>query len=1109
MGHTKIESKFWLNNYCNEYYLIKTAIKKKLNFTIMKQKVLLLFSALLLLTQLVSAQGITTGIISGRVTDSKGAILPGVTIEAVHQPSGSKYSTSTRGDGRFNLPGVRVGGPYTITISFIGYGKEVINDGMVGLGESLTLNVTLKDASQQLAEVAIVGSKGDKTLNSKKNGAGLLINRSTIDNLPTISRSLTDFTRLVPQAGSQGMLGKGAKSNNISVDGAAFNNAFGLGFETNNLPGTNTNAQPISLDAIDQIAVDLSPYNVTQGGFTGASVNAVTRSGDNEVRGSVYDFFRNQNLVGAKVKDVTITKTPFNENTFGFRIGGPLIKNKLFFFANYEQFSNTQPGANFQAAAPGLSGGNISNVKASDLDALGSYLQSTYNYNAGAYQNYNLATKNKKFLLKLDWNIDDKNKVSIRYNQLNASATFGATSTLSAIGFNNNGYIRYNDIYSITGEWNSTISNKISNRFFSSYTSQPDYRGYFGDLFPTVNINDNGNTYTFGTNFAALDNHVSQSITQLQDDITFNLDKHKLSAGVTYQYLNFSNQFTLNPLGTFTFSTLANFYNSSPLGTQTPIGTSTGKGLPSAYTLGYTVQPGNPVTIDHPRFSQTGLYVQDEFFPATNFKITAGLRADVTAFLNKPEDNTAVANYSFQNATGGVKTYNTTHTPGKKILVSPRIGFNWDISGDRSLQLRGGSGLFAGNIPFVFIEKAYAINGLNEGAISATNAAAAAAYPFNPNPKAYVPANGTLAPNYELDLVSPNFKMPQTWRSTLGLDARLPGNVVSSTEAVYSKDINSPYYLNANLNYNTATTATDGRLQYASNRINRNITGAYVLGNTSYGHQIFLTQSFNKQFDTNFAASVAYTYGISKDAFTFRSTTPGGAFNAIPVVGNPNIPVESYGDFDLKHRIVGSINYKINYAKNKMASSIGIFFEGAQQGRGSYTYGGSGDVNKDGTAINDLIFVPATQSQINLVASSTATVQQQWDALNTFISDSKYLSSRRGQYAERDGILLPWYFQTDLKFAQDFSGMLHTNKNTLEFTVDILNFTNLLNKNWGVLNTIANPTPITALTSTTFQVNPALLQRGEFIQDNGLSSVSNPASSSRYRIQFGVRYLFN
>lgn len=508
--------------------------------------------------------------------------------------------------------------------------------------------------------------------------------------------------------------------------------------------------------------------------------------------------------------------------------------------------------------------------------------------------------------------------------------------------------------------------------------------------------------------------------------------------------------------------------------------------------------------------SQLAIYVQDEFFATKAFKITTGVRVEVISFIGGPADNSSIHGMNFQNAKGEVEKYNTSTTPGTKLLVSPRIGFNWAVTQNRSVQLRGGTGIFTGNVPFTYISATHGLNGLNEGSIVATNTAAAN-YPFNPTPGAYIPSNRATSSSYELDLVSKNYKLPQSWRSTVGIDWKLPANLVASVEFIYSKDINAPFYRNANLNTTTAITAPDGRLQFASNRINSNITGAYILDNINMGRQFFLTAALSKQLSLNWMASLAYTYGNSKDGFNFRSTTASGAFNALPVIGNSNLPVLAFSEFDLRHRVVGSFSYRFNYLNDKVSTKIGLFIEGAQQLRSSYNYGGTGDVNKDGATINDLIFVPKDISQINLVASATATVQQQWTALDAFISGSKYLNSRRGQFAERNGVLFPWYFQADAKLTQDFTALLLKNKtkNTLELTVDILNFTNLLNKNWGTYKVLSNVTPITALSPSIFQVNPVLLSQAEFVPDTKLSATINPAASSRYKVQFGIRYSFN
>ncbi|MEC3874217.1 TonB-dependent receptor [Chryseobacterium salviniae] len=1053
-------------------------------------------------------QNVTTGSISGTVSNEKNENLSGAIISAIHQASGSKYLTTSGESGNFTLQNLRVGGPYIITIKKDNYKTDEITNVKVILGEDLLINSILFSKTASIEEVTVKG-KRSKILTSSKNGSGIALGLNEISSMPTISRSINDFTRLTPQAGSVGMLGKGGKTNSITVDGAAFNNTFGLGMESANMPGGNTNSQPISLDAIEQISVDLSPYNVKQGGFTGGGINVVTRSGDNKFRGSVFTFFRNENLIGNKVRNLTVGRTDFTETTYGFRFGGPIVKNKLFFFTNFESVESTMPGASYVARRNDASGDNISNLLASDLDALSNFLINTYNYNPGQYENYGISNKSKKLLAKLDWNINDKNKFSLRYNQLNSSSDFGSTSTLNAVGFSNNGYQRFNEIYSITGELNSNISDKITNRAFISYTSMPDYRKYLGDIFPLVTINDKGKTYTFGTNNAARGNTIEQKILQIQNDFSYKLNKHLISAGLGIQNFDFSNTFTLNPQGTYIFNSLADFYNAAPQGSPTPVGISSGLGKPSAYSINYTLQPGNETTYIGSGMNQFSFYAQDEYALSKKFKLTFGQRIEMVSFKGNVAINQNVEHMKFQDANGAEMNYSTGNIPGARVLFSPRLGFNLDLSNNRSLQLRGGTGIFTGNSPFTYISAAFGTNGLNEGSIFATGPAAAN-YPFSTNPSAYIPSNPMVNTTYQLAFVSKKFKMPQVWRSTLGIDWKLPKNFVVSLEGIYSKDMNAPFYQNINLNSAT-TTILNGRERFTSNRINQNVTGAYLLTNIDMGYQYFITATLNKQFSSDFFINLSYTYGEAKDGFSFRSTSPAGAYNALPVVGNGNKPVLSHSEYELKNRLVLGGSYKLKYLGGKLGTTIGLFFEAAQQGRSSYVYGGTGDVNGDAVIGNDLIFVPGDLSQINLVASPNATVQQQWEALDKFISNSGYLKSRRGQFAERNGVLNPWYSQIDLRLSQDFTGFFFKNKaeNTLQFTVDILNFTNLLNKNWGTYKVLSNPMPITAVSPTTFQVNPSLLSNSEFVPDTSLNSAINPAASSRYRIMLGLRYTFN
>lgn len=1048
---------------------------------------------------LLFAQGVTTSSVSGVVDDMDGALI-GVNIEVVHEPSGTKYGTITNMDGQFVCTGLRVGGPYKLTFSYVGYRTQIIKDVNLALGENASFHIKLEQDSQQLGEVVITGNKASTMKRSLNAGVGMVINDNALTSLPTVSRSISDFTRLLPQAGANGIMGRGGKSNNVTVDGATFNNTFGLGSENAGLPGSTAGAQPISLDALDQIAIEASPYDVKVGGFTGAGINVVTKSGDNTFRATVYDYFRNQKMAGHKVGDGELSDDDYFKNTVGFNISGPIVKDKLFFFANFEQNNETSPISNYKLG-DGSGTGNISSVSAEQANELRDFLVNTYGYDPGNYQDVNKDVKSTKFLVKLDWNINDDNKMSVRYNQLNAKSLNGSLSGRTNARFSDLLYWRNNDIYSITTELNSKLNDKLSNKFFISYNSMPDYRKQYAGLFPQVTITNNGANIIFGTDKAAYNNRVDQKIFQLQDEITYLYKSHKFTAGVNWQYMNLSNNFTHNPLGAFTFNTLEDFYNSAPAGTNTPIGVSTGLGRPTRYELSYTTQEGRLVTLSNPKISQLAIYLQDEIKFSPRFNLNAGLRFDWVSIVNTPQDNEAVHNMVFQDAAGNAKYYNTSKVPNSSLLVSPRVGFNWKLDEEGSLVLRGGSGLFTGLIPFVYLEKMYGINGMNEGSMTITNTDDLQNYPFNPEIAHYKPAAGAANSTYELDLVDQDYKMPQTWRSSLAFDYNAPYAWKFTLEGVYSKDFHNPYYINANLDQNTVTTGANGRLYYTNDRLNEAVTGAYVLEECNKGYSYFITASAKKSFDFGLSASLAYSFGETKSPFEFSSTTPKSAFNGAPTAGNPNKPELSYATYDLRHRIVGDASYTFSYAKKKLYTTIGLFLNASQQGRTSYVYGGSGDVNGDGATGNDLIFVPAKQSDINLVEytsnGKTITVAEQWAALNNFIEKSPYLRNQRGKFVERNGSIAPWYCQLDLHLAE---GINLGKDHRIEITCDILNIMNMFNKNWGVIKTASNATPITAVSNNTFTVNPTNLANDEY--------VPYLDASSAWSMQIGLRYIF-
>lgn len=1047
------------------------------------------------------AQGVTSGAISGTVVDIDSQVIQGANVVVEHLPSGTKYGTITNDQGRFRLPSVRIGGPYEVTVTYLGFKDSVTENITISLGETYNINVVLYEDSVEL-QMVLLTVDPDAIITSSSIGASSKFNARKISEIPNLDRSTQGFVRLTPQAGSNGFLGQSNKQNFVTIDGASFNNAFGLG-GSYLLPGGNTNAQPISIEAIEQVQVSLSPFDVRQAGFTGTGINTVTKSGDNEWRGSVYSFFRNQNFVGHKVEDDEIDRTDISNTIAGFTLGGPIIQNKLFIFANYEIARNSAPLFNTVAGRPGLSGDNVSSVQAVEIEALGDYVSNQYDYDVGRYEGYYRDTNSDKFLIKLDWNISDNHKATLRYSQLTSSLTHvdaGFSST--RVSLENFGWSRNLDIRSVVGEINSALSDNVTNRFFISYNSQPEFREpQNGRVAPFTQINDNGLRFTFGTHPAALENRVNQRFLQIQNDLTWFKKNHKFTTGVSIESMNFTNEFTLFNNGFYIFNSLESFYNNSPAGTTTPVGASKGDGLPALFRYRFPLDNSRDSTFTQPKFSQLGFYLQDELDIDDNFELTAGIRFDITSFINSPNENATVTTLNFQNENGGIESFNTAQLPNAKLLISPRVGFSWRLL-DRKIQLSGGSGIFTGRIPFVFIEKQFSQNGLVEGEINEANFDGSNTvivnYPYVADVSAYRPSGASAISTFTLALVAPDFKMPQVWRTDLGIDYKIAENLVASTEFIYSKDRDAAYYRNVNLDHVDAGTGANGRFVFRDRRIHDNISGAYVLDNTNKGFAYSLTGKLEKEISNSWSGSLAYSYNRAKNVNDLNSSLPDRAYDRSPTSGNGDLEVLSNSLYGPRHNFIGSFAYIANW-RAWTNSTFSFFFKGAQDARFSYVYSSS-DVNGDGSNRNDLIYVPVNQSDINLIDNGNFTAKQQWDALNDFIERSTYLSGRRGQFAERNGLEAPAYFQIDFRLLQDFTIKIGKNNHNLQFSWDVFNLTNLLNRDWGIIETPRTLNPIRAASANTFTVNPNVLNQSEFI--------NNTSEVSRWRMQFGLKYSF-
>lgn len=1083
-----------------------------------------LLTVCLLVAAVVARTQETTSEIAGVITGEGGKGLTGATITATHNPTGTVYTTTSRKDGRFNLPNLKIGGPYSLTVSFVSYKEEKKSDVFLTLGEEYKADFNLKPSVATGETVIVSASRLDRVFNSGRTGSQEIIGRVQIERLPTINRSLQDFTKLTPSANGLSFGGRNGAYNNVTVDGANFNNAFGL----SSTLGGQTSSQPISLDAIEQIQVSISPYDVRQGGFSGAGINSVTRSGTNQFKGSVYTYIRNPDLQGYKVKTNKIAKPEFDYNLRGASIGGPIIKNKLFFFVSGEQERVSEPATTIRARKPGETAipGVISQAEADTLEKLKSFLMSKFGYNPGSYDGYNYETQSDKLTVRLDWNIDTRNKFTLKYNYLKSSRNIAASNSGAPGGnrqpgdfglpFSGSGYTINNNFNIVIAELNTKFSNSMNNKLQVGYTALRDFRASLaGGDFPLVDILNpvNGRTLTsFGYEPFTYNNVLNTDVFQVSDIFTFYKGRHEFTAGTQNYFKKFKNGFAPNYEGVYTFPSLTAFYNS----------VNTGAASATSYSLQYSLLPGGEFPFAKVSAKEIGFFVQDKFRPVDNLTVTMGLRFDIPSFGSSFQSNPNVPNLSFRDG----KKYDAGAKPGTNALFSPRLGFNWDVFSNRKTQVRGGIGVFAGPPPFVWISNQASNNGVQFGSFTRNNVA------FSSNINEYRPAAGAANTAYNLVFTDKGFKYPQVLKTGVAVDQKLPKDFVITAEMTYSKEVNAVYFENVNLpSTGTAFAGPDKRIRYSSTKIysgaggatvtNPNIANAILMKNSNEGYAYNFTLQVQKS-TRRFYGSAAYTYSNSK------SLNDGGSIAASmwrdrPVSGDPNAAETGYANFYQPHRFIAQASYKFEYGKY-FGTSVGLIFEAAPAGVGSYTY--SGDVNNDGTGgNNDLIYIPRDQSEIVLVPvntgggaiTDTRTPAIIWNQLNNFINQDAYMSSHRGSVAERNGVVLPFYKRLDLNITQDFYVKAGKNKNTLRLTFDVVNFGNMLNKNWGNYKTFNNTNFLKYEGLVTAAGDPNLGKpRYSFVYQDAANQIpyvnsfrDNTSILSRWQAQIGIRYIFN
>jgi len=1071
------------------------------------------------------AQGVTTAAIAGVVTDSSGAPLEGARVVALHGPSGTAYAAVTRADGRFTIPGMRVGGPYRVRVALVGYRQEVQDQIQLTLGGTADLRFALTRATLELEPVTVTATS-NPVFSAERTGAATTISTAQIAHLPTISRRIEDLLRLTPQYSPMSFgfsfAGQDNRLNNMTIDGSYFNNSFGLAGQ----PGDRTGVAPVSLDALQQLQVNVAPYDVRQGNFVGAGINMVTKSGTNDVTGTLYYNTRNNDFVGTDAGPNTFNPGTFKYHDIGVALGGPIIRNRLFFFGSFEDDGQTLPGTTFLARSDPTQpvGGSLTRVLASDLDALSSYLKTNFNYITGPYQGYDFKVPSTRFLARLDYNLNDRNKLSLRYNLLNSSSDillsnsaslgFGnRRSSLDALNFANSNYAILENIRSIVGEWNSSLGRNMSNNLIVGYNESDESRKNISPpWFPEVEILNGGTNYTtFGFEPFTPANQLRYHSYQLQDNYTVYLPKHSLTFGVSVEKYHSTNVFFQGAQSIYVYSSLADFYTDAndylvnPSRTVSPVRL-------RRFQVGYSNIPGQAEPVQPLDVLYSGVYAQDEWRPIPNLTLTGGLRIDAPKFKNTAYDNAVADTMTFRDASGAPVHYNSGSLPGVNLLISPRLGFNYDLHGAQQTQIRGGTGIFTGRPAYVLISNQVGNTGVLTGFIQADTTTA---FPFSPNPDAHKPANVTGAPatTFALALTDPNFKFPQLWRSNIGVDQRLPWGLTGTAEFLYSKDVNGIAYINANLPaVQAAFSGPDSRPRWTSNKIYSAVNNAIVLTNEGNGYSWNLAFSLERAFRNGWFAKVGYTYGVSRNTVDAGSIAS-GSWTGNPILVNPNTPAVGYSQFSPGPRLFGAATYSHDFT-GVGPTSVGLYIEGRSAGNGSYVI--NGDMNGDGATTNDLIYIPRNTSEMNFVSNRVIvgkdttiyTPAQQVAAWDAFISQDPYLRNRRGGYAQRNAVFLPMVYRADLSISQDVGRSIAGQPNRLQVRLDILNVTNLLDHNWGVGQGFVTNRPLNfAGVDATGAPTYRLANVGRQLISQSFQKVVTTADV--WRMQLGVRYMLN
>ena len=1087
---------------------------------------------------------ITTSSLGGRIVDPDGQPVPGVAIVATHTPSGTNYGAVTNSDGRYSIQGMRAGGPYDVEVSSLGYQTATYTGVVLQLGETYSLNAVIKEESVNLGEAVVIATPHSR-FSTEKTGAATNINNAQISELPTISRSISDVARLSPYVGnSMSIGGADGRTTNFTVDGANFNNNFGL---SSSLPG---GGNPISIDAIEELQVVVSPFDVRQTNFVGGGINAITKSGTNTFKGTVYGMYENEKMHGNKVDGAKLSAPLANEyRTVGFTLGGPIIKNKLFFFLNAERYANPGVVNRWRPSTDGVADADkyISRTTVADMDKIAKILRDDFGYEPGSYTDYPGDKTNTKILARIDWNISQKHHLAFRYNYTLNQAWVNPNRTSMdnganmahdrmsdySMAFSNNMYSTDNLVNSYSLDLNSRLTDRLTNQLLVTYSKLDDVRGSGSEKFPHVDIMKDGDAYmSFGYELFTWNNGVHNNTVNAKDELTYFMGKHKLVAGVSYEYQMADNSYMRGGTGYYRFKSMEDFEYWAKFDWTT--GTPDASKAPDVVSLTYGYD-GEQNPAARVQYHKAGVYFQDEWEPVDRLKITAGIRLDEMIFNNNDlMTNKAIYDLTWVNG----QKLDTGKWPVPNLQISPRLGFTYDVFGDRSLKVRGGTGLFTGRLPLVFFTN-MPTNTLmvqNAKAGYGYGAAELAQIPFYPDvndliaklhdinptkfPTTITPEDGVYSGNF--DAVSNNFKMPEVWKTSLAVDYQLPvGFPLTFTgEFTFNKTINGVYITNWNLKDNSGWSVyggSDARHIYPADAYLNYPAGsetpgnALVLSNTNKGYGYLASAVINAEPLKNLSLTMGYTRTVSKELTGMPGSDAKSAYQGIPTVDGPNFMTLHNSQYAIPHRLFASVSYKIKEPLG--VDHFSLFYEGKTAGNYSYCY--QGDFNGDGIAEVDLMYIP-DDSEMGLAGSTAGFRFKSQDDLDRYVQfakQDKYLSSHKGKYAEAYSVAAPFYHSIDVRYAHDFIVKVGGVKNTLQFNVNVNNLGNLLNSHWGYYQ-VGNR----SITGSYNNLRPLVRSS---IDPDGVpvfkTAVAADASTWEYSknygslwyLQIGLKYMFN